>query len=196
MKNLKKPLLFLALLLATWLAGFAWYAETALMETPVSPDQTTDAIIVLTGGQNRITTGLELLKSGAAPKLLISGVHKNYTPAHILNQWEGDPAIAECCITLDYKATTTTGNAQETRKWVKENHITSARIVTSKYHMRRALMELQAENPELVLYPYPVMEGDIGKKDLYFWEVTLSEYHKTIWRRMVLTLQHLKQSLS
>ncbi len=187
-------LLFFTLAVAGWLFGFVYYMAVTQALSPQATDVKTDAIIVLTGGNNRIHTGLKLLREDSAPQLFITGVHPNYNPGHIYAMWQGDPKIAECCITLDYVATTTIGNAQETRRWTEENNISSGRIVTSKYHMPRALLEITAQNPDLKIIPHPVTEGDIDPRDAYFWQVIVSEYHKFIWRWCVLAAHKMMAS--
>ena len=184
-------LLFCTLAIGAWIFGFVFFTAFALGLTPQQPETKTQAIIVLTGGNNRIQTGLDLLEQGLAPVLFITGVHHDYKPSHIFALWHGDPKIAKCCITLDYNATTTIENAQETQNWIQKNNISTARVVTSKYHMLRALLEIKAKNPKLKVIFHPVMQSDIGPLDLYFWHVIVSEYHKFLWRWAVLTINEI-----
>ena len=47
-----------------WLGGFGWFvASSYLMHA--DPSSTTDAIVVLTGGRQRLETGLDLLAGSA-----------------------------------------------------------------------------------------------------------------------------------
>ena len=59
------------LLLVALAGGFAWFLGEAIAE-PEQPDRRTDAIVVLTGGAERVETGLALLEAGLAPRLLVS----------------------------------------------------------------------------------------------------------------------------
>ena len=49
------------------------------------------------------------------------------------------------------------GNAAETERWVRANHIRSLIVVTSNYHMPRALAEMSSALPGVDLLAYPVV---------------------------------------
>ena len=74
----------LAFLLVAGLAiGFLVFAgRIATYATPDTGRQA-DAIVVLTGDAGRTTAGIDLLREGRAPQLLISGVDAAATPADI-----------------------------------------------------------------------------------------------------------------
>ena len=72
----------------------------------------------------------------------------------------------DCCVDLDRKATNTIGNAVETSHWAHEKGYVSLIVVTSHYHMPRALQEFHAEDPRLRLIPYPVVPVGL---DLRHW---------------------------
>ena len=58
--------------------------------------------------------------------------------------------LFDCCVDLGYQALDTAGNARETRDWAREHNITrSLIVVTSNYHMPRALAELSAALPDV-----------------------------------------------
>ena len=61
-----------------------------------------------------------------------------------------------CCIDLDRSALNTLGNALETRRWTREHGFNSLIVVTSNWHMPRALVELERTMPDIMLVPYPV----------------------------------------
>jgi uncharacterized SAM-binding protein YcdF (DUF218 family) len=177
-----KAVIFLIVLItSTWLLGFAVFVATVVTMTPVHPTEKTGAIIVLTGGKTRIETGLSLFADGLAPELFITGVHENVTKEELMNRHVGKP-LPECCITIGYKATTTTGNAAEAAEWIKSKNIKSIRLVTSNYHMERAMLEFRHILPGIEIIPHPVAQPDITVHDQYFWKVTFEEYHKTIFR--------------
>jgi uncharacterized SAM-binding protein YcdF (DUF218 family) len=74
--------------------------------------------------------------------------------------------LFDCCIDLGRAALNTAGNADETRRWVEANAIrTSLIIVTSNYHMPRALVELRSALPQLDLIPYPVVSDRLRNSD-------------------------------
>ncbi|MBL6431520.1 MAG: YdcF family protein [Alphaproteobacteria bacterium] len=79
-----------------------------------------DAIVVLTGGSERVKKALEPARRGRAGRLLISGVHPETTPKQIVRRTERSGAV-RCCIDLDRNANNTLENAAETAKWVRSN---------------------------------------------------------------------------
>ena len=168
-----------------WGIGFLWFAASvSTMAVPPS-SQKTDAIIVLTGAQGRIDTGIKLLQDGAAKKLFISGVNKNVT-VHDLTKEAKVPGS----ITLGYNATDTKGNADETGQWVKDNKIESIRLVTSSYHIPRALLELGRQMPGVIILNHPVKTGDeYDLKARAYWSLTFREYNKTLltWVRQAMS---------
>ena len=62
-----------------------------------------------------------------------------------------------CCIDLDYSAINTIGNAIETRRWALKRGFRSLVVVTSSYHMPRAMLEIGHRLPGVTLIPFPVV---------------------------------------
>jgi len=184
-KKIFAYIIFLILLI--WICGYGIFLLHIRTLEPEQPDQKTDAIIVLTGGNLRIGTGLELYTNGMAPELFISGVHNLVTDKEIKAMWHGPKPLPKCCITLGRDATTTIGNALEADKWIKANHIESIRLVTSSYHMPRSILEfssaLDGSNIETITHPV----SDKGTKQ--YLGITFDEYNKIIFRWSVLTLR-------
>jgi uncharacterized SAM-binding protein YcdF (DUF218 family) len=112
---------------------------------------------VLTGGASRISDAVELLASGRGRRLLISGVHRSTNQTEIARVLPEHEKIIACCVDLDRSAVNTSGNATETRRWVKERGFRSLIVVTSNYHMPRAMAELSHQLPDVVLVPFPVV---------------------------------------
>ncbi len=169
-------------LLTLFIGGYIVTTIYALSVKPRDREAKTDAIVVLTGGNHRVNTGLQLLADGLAPTLFISGVHMRVSTEDIISNWEGDKPLPDCCIKLGHKALTTYGNADETRDWIKENNIQSIRLVTSNYHMWRSLLVFKQAVPEVKIIPHPVEEKDYGITDKKFWSLTFSEYLKILFR--------------
>lgn len=187
MNIFKRISLGLFALLFVWGMGFCVFAFTSLTRSAQALDQTSDAVVVLTGGKTRISSALDLFASGRAPHLFISGVHKDVKRSELLAQWQGNGSLPPCCIELGYEATTTVQNAEETYGWLRDKDFHSIRLVTGNYHMNRALMELQHTLPGIEIYPHPVQEPDLSPKNQHFWELLFSEYHKTLYRSLNLT---------
>lgn len=161
-----------------WGGGFLLYAgAVSSMEEPETIEPT-DAIIVLTGGSNRVSRGLDLLADHKARDLLISGVHKDVKLKEILAIWGYKSPLPDCCITLGFEAGNTLGNAIEARKWVDEHQAKSVRLITANYHMPRALLEFRHALPGIALIPHPVMPDQFNPDDEHFWKLAFLEYHK------------------
>ena len=146
--------LVVALALA-WLGGFLWFLETVPgeLEDAGTP---TDAIVVLTGGSERLPVALELLDRGLAGRLFVSGVYSGVDVATILDLNTQAPTTLACCIDLGHDARDTLGNARETAIWMAEGQRRSLRLVTASYHMPRALALFRRLMPEVLIVPHPV----------------------------------------
>lgn len=116
-----------------------------------------DAIVVLTGGSSRVDDGIELLAAGYGRRLLITGVHHQTSEREIAQLKPEHARLIACCVDLDRSALNTIGNAAETRRWVDEQGFRSLIIVTSNYHMPRAMVELNRQLPDIELISFPVV---------------------------------------
>jgi uncharacterized SAM-binding protein YcdF (DUF218 family) len=134
-------------------AGFIWL----LPSEEVALDRSADGIVVLTGGTSRIADALELLSSGRGKRLLITGVNPGTTTGEIAHEVVDYDHLLACCVDLDYSALNTLGNAVQARRWTVEHGFQSLIVVTSAYHMPRALAELANQLPDVALIPFPVV---------------------------------------
>jgi uncharacterized SAM-binding protein YcdF (DUF218 family) len=135
-------------------AGFLWYVT--LIDREAAPEGTVDAIVALTGGPERIGEAVEQLAAGRGKRLLITGVNRATNVdalARLVPRYE---SLFDCCIDIDHSAINTIGNAVETRRWARERGFHSLMIVTSSYHMPRALAEISHQLPDATLLPFPV----------------------------------------
>ena len=165
-----------------WVIGLVVFAMVSLSASPQKPAQTTDAIVVLTGGQNRIDQGLILFAQGKASNLFISGVHPDVKKYDITKRWAGETSLPPCCISLGKHATSTIENASETAEWAAEHDIKSIRLVTSNYHMARAKLELSAAMPNVRIITNPIQQDDLDTSERRIWRLMFSEYHKFLLR--------------
>jgi uncharacterized SAM-binding protein YcdF (DUF218 family) len=140
----------------------------AIEAAPADRTRPTDAIVVLTGGAERVRTGIELLEAGTAPLLFISGAAPGLSLAELARAHGRDPAALVGRVALGHAAATTVGNAAETAAWLRGQRVQnpSLRVVTAGYHMPRALVELERAMPEAELVPHPVtpaiLAGDLA----------------------------------
>jgi uncharacterized SAM-binding protein YcdF (DUF218 family) len=171
------------LLFILWIGGFIWYLNK--IPNPLEKtSQTVDAIVVLTGGSQRLEAGLNLLSQGQSQKLFISGVHKDVSSKEIfyLNKTRSSPLNQS--IELGYMANNTQENAKETTAWLNKKGYKSIQLVTAHYHMPRSLIEFRALMPYILIQPYSVYPGLFGKSDfksrLEQTIILIREYHKFI----------------
>ena len=140
---------------ALWFAGFLWFAQQ-IPQSVGDPESDTDAIVVLTGGSQRVQSGLSLLAAGKAKKLFISGVYHGTDVAALLRVSHQSPEHVACCIVLGHEADNTLGNALETAQWMHQEGFRSLRLVTASYHMPRSLLEFSRVMPEMRIVAHPV----------------------------------------
>lgn len=160
-----------------WSAGLLAFSVHVLSQAP--PDNArTDAIVVLTGGPERINTGIDLLAQGRAATLFISGVNEQVDAQQLLSLWRNarpDATASPCCIVLGHRAHNTNENAAEAAAWIAQHPLTSLRLLTADYHMPRARLEFAAALPGIEILPQSVPTPHIP---LF---LIAGEYHKTAY---------------
>ncbi len=159
-KRLFKAAAWLALTVTViGFAGFLRFSQSiALEEAPLTRSGV--AALALTGGPERIADAIELLERGQVGRLLITGVNASLTRADVARLAPRSSKIIECCVDLGYEARNTIGNAREARQWLAAHNLHGPVIVvTSNYHMPRAIAELGHELPGTELIPFPVVTG-------------------------------------
>jgi len=152
LRNSLRLLLLVALL---GLIGL-WRFAASIPSAVASPDQATDAIVVLTGGSLRVESGLRLLAEGKAKKLFISGVYRGVDVTELLRVSRQTPDSVACCVVLGHEADNTLGNAHETAQWMASEGFHSLRLVTASYHMPRSMLEFGRAMPDVEIVPNPV----------------------------------------
>lgn len=146
--------LLLAMIVAL-AAGFARFVQVVHQPEPPVPPHA-DGVVALTGGAGRVELALHLLESGRADKLLISGIGGR-TDLATLGRRAGvqtDPLADR--ITLGRYAASTRGNGVETAAWAQQNDVHTLIVVTSAYHMPRAILSLRLALPDVQLLPLAV----------------------------------------
>ena len=131
----------LGLVALVWCLGFAVFM--LLLPRPLEGN-TTDAIVVPTGGAGRIDRGIALLQAHQARRMLVTGVAPGVRPIDLAREYRTPAALFACCIDLGADAVDTRSNGEETAAWVKTHGYRTIRLVTSDWHVPRARMELGA----------------------------------------------------
>jgi uncharacterized SAM-binding protein YcdF (DUF218 family) len=142
--------------LGALMASFLWFISGVSNEE-VELDRNADGIVVLTGGASRVADAVELLAAGRGRRLLVTGVNPATSTGGLSRAVPLHDKIITCCVDLDHSAVNTVGNAVETRRWARQRGFRSLIVVTSNYHMPRALAELSHQLPDVTLIPFPVV---------------------------------------
>jgi uncharacterized SAM-binding protein YcdF (DUF218 family) len=169
----------LLLIILVWSAGLVAFAGRIARSTPAREPAVADGVVALTGASDvRITAAMKLLETGKARRMLISGVNQQASRADIRGVAKATRRLYDCCVDLDRQALDTVGNARETAVWARKLHYRSLILVTSDFHMPRAMLEERAALPEVSFIPYPVRSADFDAR--HWWRSQESA------RRMVL----------
>ena len=183
-RTMRLGLAGLATLLALLGAGFVWFAIDARRPEPIP--KRAGGIVVLTGGAGRIELGLRLLAEQRADLLLISGTGPGALPDLLAGAGLGAEFAAQVAaqvvrnrVTLGRGARSTRGNARETAEWAAAHDLQALIVVTSGYHMRRALLELRRTLPATVaLHPVPLVPHLPDGQDQVPLRLLVAEYGK------------------
>lgn len=172
-----------ALILAAGFALFIWRVPAEEVQLSAKAD----GIVALTGGASRIADAIELLASGHGQRLLISGANRA-TNSHEISRLNPEfEKWVRCCVDFD-RSINTLGNAVEIKRWSEHRGFRSLIVVTSNYHMPRALAEIAHQVPQVALLPFPVVT--VRQRSGPWWSsgstarLMLSEYVKLIIARL------------
>ncbi|MDO1557909.1 YdcF family protein [Brevundimonas sp. 2R-24] len=148
----------IGIVILLWAAGLLAFAgRVQTLADTAEPVLAADGIVALTGASEaRINTAMDLLGQGKARRLLVSGVNREVRREELREVLPGSNRLYDCCVDLGFEAETTVGNAQEVAAWTRAKSFHSVIVVTSDYHMPRALLEIRGAAPGLTLTPYAV----------------------------------------
>jgi uncharacterized SAM-binding protein YcdF (DUF218 family) len=176
--------------------GFLWFIWRVPADE-VALDRNADGIVALTGGASRIADAIELLASGRGKRLLISGAYRATNSKEISRLNPEYDRWVRCCVDFD-RSLNTLGNAIETKRWAERRGFRSLIVVTSNYHMPRALAEIAHQLPDVALVPFPVVT-ERQRADPWWARATtarlmVSEYLKYVFAKLRMGLNPAAQA--
>ncbi len=171
----------LSAVLIAWLLGLVLFAVSL---PGARKDGRTDAVVVATGAEGRIARGLEVMRQGRAPLMLVTGVDRDVKAHEFAVEYGVDAARMECCVVLDYSALDTLGNARASAEWIRQRKLRSVRLVTSDWHMRRAAAEFRRLLPPDIRVIEDAVETEPSLK------ILIIEYHKLLARSLLSLWKH------
>ena len=155
----------LVFLTAVWAIG-NYLGPDDLQSCKDTPDDTTqcktaDAIVALSGGdtQARAAEAITLYQRGWAPILIFSGAAADKSGpsnAEVMREQALHAGVPESAIIIEATSENTSQNAAQTSDIFTSRDITSAILVTSAYHQRRASLEFAHRAPSVALRNHPV----------------------------------------
>ena len=174
-----KFLTFIATLVLIWLIGLFAFAGRVRDFTPAPEPARADAIVALTGpSAERVNAAIRLLEQDKGKRVLISGVNREVRRQELRALTPGSNRLFNCCVDLGFEAEDTIGNAQEIAAWAEAKNYDSLIVVTSDYHMPRALTEIRAAAPGIELTPYAGETPSLGNSR--WWKAAVTARRMTL----------------
>jgi len=174
-----KFLTFIAILVLIWLIGLFAFADRVRGYAPAAEPARADAIVALTGpSAERVNAAVRLLEQDKGQRVLISGVNREVRRQELRALTPGSTRLFNCCVDLGFEARDTVGNAQEIAAWADSKGYDSLIVVTSDYHMPRALTEIRAAAPGVELTPYAIETPSLD--DTRWWKAAVTARRMTL----------------
>jgi uncharacterized SAM-binding protein YcdF (DUF218 family) len=141
-----------------------WMASPLKLSAPPTK---ADAIVVFAGGvgesgragggaQERLRQAIDLYKAGYAPDLVLSsGYVYSFREAESMRALAIDKGVPASVIVLEERATNTYQNVRFVDEILRDHHWRRILLVSSPYHMRRALMVWRKQAPDIEVVPAP-----------------------------------------
>jgi uncharacterized SAM-binding protein YcdF (DUF218 family) len=169
-----------SLLLLFYAMFFALFAVS--LGNPAPAGTTTDAIVVITGGNGRIEEGIARLAAHRATRMLIAGTDPAVTKADLAVRLGGKRKLLDCCVDLGSESVDTRSNAEEAKRWLDAHGYRSLTLVTSDWHMRRAHYEFASHLGRRYEITPDAVRTEPNLMTLF------AEYNKYLLRRMAVWL--------
>jgi uncharacterized SAM-binding protein YcdF (DUF218 family)/glycosyltransferase involved in cell wall biosynthesis len=154
-----------ALLAIVFYTNVAWWAASPLRLD--APPRRADAIVVFGGGvgesgkagggtEERVQHAVDEYRAGLAPHLVFSsGYQYSFPEAESMRALAVQQGVPASAIVLERRATDTRQNVLFTRDILREHGWRSVLLVSSPYHMRRAVLVWNRAAPDVAVVPTP-----------------------------------------
>jgi uncharacterized SAM-binding protein YcdF (DUF218 family)/glycosyltransferase involved in cell wall biosynthesis len=145
--------------------SIVWWCAAPLKLS--SPPVQADAIVVFAGGvgesgqagggyQERVKQAIDLYAAGYAKYLVLSsGYVYSFREAEVMRALALDNGVPASAIALELRARSTYDNVRFVKEILDDHHWTKILLVSSPYHMRRAIMTWHREAPAITVVPTP-----------------------------------------
>lgn len=146
------------------LSGGAAIPHLLARRLPAPSAEISDAVLVLTGGENRIAEGFRAWKEGMGKELFILGAGREAKLASVLPRETGMSPADLMRIHIEGWSTNTLENAFSAKSAVTSRAYRRVVLVTSDYHVPRAYLALRAVLPPAVSISVMPVTSDWTKK--------------------------------
>jgi uncharacterized SAM-binding protein YcdF (DUF218 family) len=145
--------------------NLVWWAAQPLKRS--APPSKADAIVVFAGGvgesgragggaQERLKQAIDLYRGGWAPYLVFSsGFVYSFHEADAMRALAVDQGVPAGVIALEERATNTYQNVRYVDEILRDHRWHKVLLVSSPYHMRRALLVWHKQAPDVEVVPTP-----------------------------------------
>jgi len=160
----------LILYAAVFETNLVWWGAAPLKLT--APPARADAIVVFAGGvgesgragggaQERLKQAVDLYKAGYAPWMILSsGYVYSLREAEVMQATAISLGVPPSAIVLEQRAANTYENVRFVDEILSDHHWTRILLVSSPYHMRRALLVWHRQAPGVTVVPTPAPESE------------------------------------
>lgn len=160
----------IALYVLLFYTPLLWWIASPLKLT--APPVSADAIVVFAGGvgesgklgtgfQERVSQAVKLYKAGYAPRVIFSsGYIFTLHEAEVMKGVAVDSGVPPDAILLEEHAANTFENVAFTNRILADHGWRRVLLVSSPYHMRRAMMTWRHAAPDVTVTPMPVPQSE------------------------------------
>jgi uncharacterized SAM-binding protein YcdF (DUF218 family) len=153
------------LILLLFYSPFLWWVAAPLLVQ--APPRPADAIVVFAGGvgesgqagggyQERVLQAVDLYRGGYAPHLVFSsGFVFAFREAEVMKNLAVDNGVPAGAIELEQRAANTHDNVVYTHDILQRHGWRTILLVSSPYHMRRAMLTWHGSAPDITVVPTP-----------------------------------------